>query len=113
MKVELVRLSVLFVPTVLAVSSLVFSSASGFFWNFSLLNWIVDSRYAAAIFYSAQVIHGLVVFVFLMLQAWIGERRVLRDAEASSTTSFTSRKWGVTYAFLDEAGGGRALEGTA
>jgi hypothetical protein len=103
-KVELVRLWVLFVPTVLAVSSLVFSSASGFLGNFSFLNWLLDSRYAVAAFYGAQVIHGLVVFVLLMLQAWISERRVLRDAEASGTTSFTNRKWGVTYAFLDERG---------
>jgi uncharacterized integral membrane protein len=103
-KVELVRLWVLFVPTVLAVSFLVLSSANGVLWDFSLMNWVFDSPFAAVMFQGVSVIHGIVVFVIVMLQAWVSERWVLRNSEASSTDSFRRRQWGVTYAFLDERG---------
>jgi len=103
-KVELVRLWVLFIPTILAVAFLVFSSANGILWNFSVMNWVFDSPFATVMFQGVTVIHGLVVFVIVMLQAWISERWVLRNAEASCTDSFRRRQWGVTYAFLDERG---------
>jgi hypothetical protein len=103
-RVELVRLWLLFVPTILAVTFLVFSSANGVLWNFSLLNWIFDSPFGGLMFQGVQVIHGLAVFVIVMLQMWVSERWVLRHAEASSTNSFRRRQWGVTYAFLDERG---------
>jgi hypothetical protein len=103
-RVELVRLWLLFLPTTFAVMFLVFSAANGVCCNFSVLNWIFDSPFAAVMFYGAQAIHGLVVFVIVMLQAWVSERWVLRNAEASSTDSFRRRQWGVTYAFLDERG---------
>jgi uncharacterized membrane-anchored protein len=44
-RVELVRLWLLFVPTVLAVASLVFLAAGGPM-QFSFLNWLFSSRYA-------------------------------------------------------------------
>ncbi len=103
-RVELVRLWLLFLPTIFAVTFLVFSAANGALGNFSLLNWIFDSPLAAVMLYGVQAIHGLVVFVIVMLQAWVSERWVLRNAEASSTTSFRRRQWGVTYAFWDERG---------
>jgi hypothetical protein len=103
-RVEVVRLWVLFVPVVLAVTFLVLSSADGVLWNFSVLNWVFDSPFGGLMFHGLTLIHGLVVFVIVMLQAWVSERWVLRKAEASSTTSFRRRQWGVTYAFLDERG---------
>jgi hypothetical protein len=103
-RVELVRLWLLFLPTIFAVTFLVFSAANGVLWNFSVLNWIFDSPFAAVMFYGVQAIHGLVVFVIVMLQAWVSERWVLRNAEASGTNSIRRRQWGVTYAFLDERG---------
>jgi hypothetical protein len=45
-RVELVRLWLLFVPTVLAVASLVFFAAGGSM-QFSFLNWLFSSRYAS------------------------------------------------------------------
>ncbi len=103
-RVELVRVWLLFVPTIFAVAFLVLSSANGVLGHFSLLNWLMDSPVGAAMFQALPVIHGLVVFVIVMLQGWVSERWVLRKAEARSTTSFRRRQWGVTYAFLDERG---------
>jgi hypothetical protein len=106
-KLELVRLWLLFLPTLLAVGFLVVSSGNGILWNFSLLNMIFSSKYG---FIAIQVCHVPPLIVLVLLWAWIGERWVLRDAEACAATSFsvTSRDgWRVrrvAYAFLDEHG---------
>jgi hypothetical protein len=105
-RVELVRLWLLFVPTILSVTVLVFFAASGPS-KFSYLNWFFSSRYAS--FVSPFCVYPpLLVFVLIVL--WIDERRVLRDAEACSATSFriygANDKWGgrVGYAFKGEQG---------
>lgn len=84
-RVELARLWLWFVPTSLAVIILVFFALGGP-GNFSFLNWIFSSRYSYGAFILCQYPPLLVL---VLLSAWIDERRVMRDAEACSATSFT------------------------
>lgn len=111
-KVELVRLWLLFLPTLLAVSSLVFFAAGGP-TKFSYLNWAFSSAYDYFwIVFAVGQYFPLLVLLFL--SAWIGERRVLRDAEACSVRSFSiygesagrraRRIARVSYLFMGERG---------
>jgi hypothetical protein len=106
-RVELVRLWLLFVPTFLAVSCLVLFAAHGPI-KFSYLNWIFSSRYGFIALFVGQYF-PLLVLVFL--SAWVGERRVLRDAEACSARAFSISgeqiRWRgrrVSYLFMGERG---------
>lgn len=105
-RVDLARLWLLFVPTFLAVAFLVFF-ASGGPTKFSLLNWIFSSSYGFIAFAVCQYPPLLVLF---LLAAWIGERRVMRDAEACSARSFSIIRpragWigRVSYQFMGEHG---------
>jgi hypothetical protein len=105
-RVELVRLWLLFLPTALSVIVLVFFAASGPA-KVSYLNWVFSSPYAYVVFPFCQFPPLL---VFIMLIAWIEERRVMRDAEACSATSFSIYRarvgWfgRVSYAFKSEHG---------
>lgn len=106
-KVELVRLWLLFLPTLLAVGLLVVSCGSGILWNFSLLNTIFSSKYG---FIAIQVWHAPPLIALVLLWAWISERWVMRDAEACPARSFsvTSQEgWRVrrvSYAFMGQHG---------
>jgi len=105
-RVELVRLSLLFVPTVLAVASLVFFAAGGPM-QFSFLNWLFSSRYAPI---AILILQYPPLLVLLLTAAWISERRVLRDAEACSARSYSisqaqvGRAGRVSYLFMGERG---------
>jgi len=106
-RVELVRLWLLFVPTFLSVTVLVLLAASGPA-KFSYLNSVFSSRYSFMVLWFCVYPPLL---VFLLLVAWIDERRVMRDAECCSATSFTiySRARAglvrrVGYAFMGEHG---------
>jgi len=105
-RVELARLWLLFVPTFLAVAFLVFFAAGGP-TKFSFLNWIFTSRLAYLAFFLGQYPPLLVL---LSLSEWIAERRVMRDAQACSTSSFSkypTRAGGlgrISYAFRGEHG---------
>lgn len=105
-RVELVRLWLLFVPTVLAVASLVFLAAGGPM-QFSFLNWLFSSRYAPV---AILILQYLPLLVLLLTAAWISERRVLRDAEACSARSYSisqaqvGRAGRVSYLFMGEHG---------
>jgi len=105
-RVELVRLWLLFVPTFLSLAVLVFLAASGPN-RFSYLNWFFSSRYASVVFLLCQYPPML---IFILLAAWIDERRVMRDAEACSAASFSitlaRSGWNgrVGYAFRGERG---------
>lgn len=105
-RVELARLWLLFVPTVLAVASLVFFAAGGPM-QFSFLNWLFSSRYAPL---AVLVMQYPPLFVLLLTAAWIAERRVMRDAEACSARSFSisqaqvGRAGQVSYLFMGEHG---------
>jgi len=105
-RVELVRLWLLFVPTVLAVASLVFFAAGGPM-QFSFLNWLFSSRYAPV---AILILQYPPLLVLLLTAAWIDERSVLRDAEACSARSFSishaqvGRAGRVSYLFMGEHG---------
>jgi hypothetical protein len=105
-RVDLARLWLLFVPTFLAVAVLVFLAAGGP-TKFSFLNWIFSSSYGYIGFMVCQYPPLLVLF---LLAAWIGERRVMRDAEACSARSFSIFRapagWigRVSYQFMGEHG---------
>lgn len=105
-RVELARLWLLFVPTFLAVTILVFFAAGGR-TKFSFLNWIFKSRQAYLAFLICQYPPLLVL---LLLSEWIVERRVMRDAEACSARSLsieptrTGRFGRVSYLFMGEYG---------
>jgi hypothetical protein len=105
-KVELARLWLLFVPTFLAVAFLVFFAAGGPM-KFSFFNWIFSSPYAYAPIVFLQYPPLLVL---VLLSVWIGERRVMRDAEARSARSFCfsnsagGRIARVSYLFMGDHG---------
>jgi hypothetical protein len=105
-RVELVRLWVLFVPTFLSVAVLVFFAACGPA-KFSYLNWAFSSRFAPIVILFCQYPPLL---VFVLLVAWIDERRVMRDAAACSARSFSVHRapvgWvgRVSYLFMGEHG---------
>lgn len=113
-RVDLARLWLLFLPTFLAVAFLVFFAAGGPM-KLSVLNWFFSSSYAHIAFVVCQYPPLLVL---VLLSAWIGERRVMRDAEACSARSFSLslarvRRIGrVAYLFMGEHGeyyGGNCL----
>ena len=105
-RVELVRLWLLFVPTCLAVAFLVFFAAGGPM-KFSFLNWIFSSPYA---YLPVMVLQYPPILVLVLLAAWIDERWVLRDAEARSARSFSvscspgGRLGRVSHLFMGEHG---------
>lgn len=105
-RVELVRLWLLFVPTVLALASLVFFAADGPM-KFSFLNWLFSSRYAPI---AILILQYPPLFVLLLTATWIDERRVMSDAEACSARSFSishaqvGRAGRVSYLFMGEHG---------
>jgi len=105
-RVELARLWLLFLPTALAVSFLMFFAAGGA-PKFSVLNSLFTPRFALLLFVLCQYPPLL---VFILLSAWVGERRVLRDAEACSARSFalshshSGRPARVSYLFMGEHG---------
>ena len=100
-RVELVRLWLLFLPTFLAVGFLVVSSANGILWKFSLLNRIFSSSYG---FIALVIWHWPPLIVLVLLSAWINERWVMRDAEACSARSFSITGRQVSYLFMGEHG---------
>jgi hypothetical protein len=105
-RVELARLWLLFVPTVLAVASLVFLASDGPV-KFSFLNWFFSTRYAPI---AILILQYLPLLVLLLTAAWIDERRVMRDAEACSARSLSispaqvGRAGRVSYLFMGEHG---------
>ncbi len=105
-RVELARLWLLFLPTLLAVACLVFFAAGGSA-RFSLLNWLFVSPLAFFVL-MFWVYAGL--FVLLLLSSWLSERRVMRDAEACSARYLSNqhdvrRPIGrVGYLFMGEGG---------
>jgi len=99
-RVILVRLWLLFLPTALAVAFLVFFAAGGP-EKFSVLNWSLSSGYG---FVALQVFHLAPLFVLIVISAWISERRVMRNADACSARSYTVARWRVGYQFMGAQG---------
>jgi hypothetical protein len=86
-RVELVRLWLLFLPTFAAVAFLVVTSAKGMTWNFSLL----DRFWETATYPIFLGIRAFLVLVVSLLSTWVSERWVMRDAEACSADSVSTK----------------------
>jgi len=105
-KLELVRLWLLFVPTFLAVAFLLMTSASGTIWNFSLIN--LFGAIGAVYLYLLK----LVLFAVLGLTyTWLSERWVLRNVEVCRARSVKNYGGALSYVFLDPNGGYYGGEG--
>jgi hypothetical protein len=100
-KVEPARLWLLFLPTFLAVAFLVVTAAQGTLWKFSLLNRVFSDLGP----WPVMMCRLPVFLIGGALWIWIGERRVLRDAEACSARSATVKDGRVSFMFVDSRGG--------
>lgn len=85
-KVELVRLWLLFVPTFAAIALLITTSAKGTTWDFSLL----DRFWEVSWYPVFLMLRVFLVLVVGLLSTWVTERWVLRDAEACSADSVST-----------------------
>jgi hypothetical protein len=99
-RVELARLWLLFLPTFAAVVFFVVTSASGTPWDFSLLDWF--GEHGSYPIYLG--IRGFQIIVVGLLSAWVSERWVLRDAEACSADSVSTKTGHLLYSFKDRLG---------
>ena len=108
-KIESVRLWLLFPPTALAVTFLVLTAANGTLWNFSLFDRLSSLYYGAVIV--VLLVRVPLAFVAALLWLWISERRVLRNADACSATSVTIDSGWVSYLFVDRHRGYGGGEG--
>ena len=82
-KVELVRLWLLFLPTAAAVALLVISSSAGS----SFFNTIASSNFAPFVVIPMEILFVIGVAVLGGCGMWIHERWVIRDAEACSAST--------------------------
>lgn len=105
-KVELARLWLLFVPTLIAIGFLVATAAQGTTWRFTLFgNLSSDPPTGVYIF------RAFLFFVVALLSAWLTERWVLRDGIMCNLRSLRIHSGRVSYAFVDSAGGYHGGEG--
>jgi hypothetical protein len=93
-RLELVRLWLLFIPTMFAVGFLVISSARGKFAAASFLNRLAGTSilYPASLSL-AQLLAYLSIVVAMILFFWVSERRALRNVEACSAAHHARRGW--------------------
>jgi hypothetical protein len=104
-RIEVVRLWLLFVPTVLAVGFLFTTAANGTIWKFKLL----DRDPGQNAYLLGRV---LLLVVWGVLSTWVSERWVLRNAEVCSANSVSVSTERVLYSFVNKAGeyyGGEAF----
>ncbi len=109
-RVELTRLWILFLPTVLAVIFLVLTWAEDVHLNFDFLNAMATNSLFLVLSWRLGI--ALLIGLNAILSAWISERWTLRDADLCSARSLTMKAGRVFYAFTDEHGefyGGEAL----
>ena len=99
-RVEIVRMWLLFIPTSAAVAFLVFVAAGGL-EQFATLSGMLATKYTYVVF---QAFNFVPVGVVFLLSAWINERRVLRDAHACAARSFAISGREVSYQFMGEHG---------
>jgi hypothetical protein len=95
-RVELVRLWLLFIPTMIAVGLLVFYGAQGILGRYSALNELLTGTRSVPLAYALTFVS---FGVLLLLRVWIRERWVLRDAEAGSAEILRTDKRRVSYRF--------------
>ncbi len=101
-QVELTRLWILFVPTVLAVIFLVLTWAQDMHLNFNLIEALARHNLLLALFWRLGIA-GL-IGLNAILSTWISERWTLRDASACSARSLSIKAGRVFYAFADDQG---------
>jgi hypothetical protein len=106
-RIELVRLWLLFIPTIIAIAFLIVTSANGFTWRFKLLDRLLD----VPTYSSILIVRGFLVLVVGLLSTWVSEGWVLRDAEACSADAVSIRSGTVSYSFKDRFGGYYGGEG--
>jgi hypothetical protein len=96
-RIEVVRLWLLFLLTILAVGFLVVTATKGTTWKFSLLDLdlIKDPYFFGNLF---------VMVVWAILSAWVSERWVLRNAEVCRANSVSLPPKQVVYSFVDGTG---------
>lgn len=102
-KLELARLWLLFVPTMIAVFFLVVTAAKGSTWHFELLERFL-SAHASYFYVSVRVFGTIVAVTITLLTAWMSERWVLRDVVATYATSASIRNGRLGYVFLNKEG---------
>jgi hypothetical protein len=109
-KVELVRLWLLFGPTSAAVAFLVAWSGPVSAWSVKVVDYLPSNAFLLMLIFRLGVI--LCVAVMAIISAWITERWVLRDANACSARTLACKGAHVSYAFMDPDGefyGGDAI----
>jgi hypothetical protein len=113
-RIEVTRLWILFVPTFLALAFLVATAARGMMWRVDLVRSVellIESGWVNYIFFRAGLfVAGLMVGV---LSLWFSERRVLRDADATSIRSLSAANGYLSYMFLNRSGEYYGGEGVA
>jgi hypothetical protein len=104
-RLEVARLWLLFLPTILGIAFLLITSASGTTWHFSLFENLNPTYF--------YLMRFPLVAVFAIISTWTSERWVLRNADEScSARSLTSTAGKVSYSFIDRNGeyyGGEAF----
>jgi hypothetical protein len=105
-KVELSRLWLLFLPTIIAVGILltIFSRGAGWwgiFWNVKPIQLFLENSGPFALWLLDVFLGG----VILLLSAWLSERWVLRKADVCSARSVTKDRRRILYGFQDKSGG--------
>ena len=102
-KVELTRLWMLYFPTFVAVGFLVVTWASGTTWRINLIDGLTPPLFSSnpVLLYALK---GLAFVVWILLTAWIGERRVFRNAEACSAASVSQSGRALVYSFVTKTG---------
>lgn len=99
-RVEVVRLWLLFIPTLAGIGFLLVTSASGTTWHFSLFELLerIGPVYL-------QLMRVPLFLVFALVWIWVSERWVLHKAdEACSANNVSESHVGITYSFIDKAG---------
>lgn len=96
-RIEVVRLWLLFVPTVLAVGFLVVTATKGTIWKFTLFDWDPPQN-------AYFLARALLLVVWGILSTWVSERWVLRNAEVCTANSVSVDRERVVYSFVDKAG---------
>lgn len=105
-RLEVCRLWLLFIPTLIAMAFLVVTAVFGTTWKFSVLGLILrDNGY-----WAVAIARFTVIVTLGIVSTWISERRVLRRAEAVSAKSASPSEGRVGYFFIDREGNYRGGE---
>jgi len=100
-RLEVVRLWLLFLPTFMAVAFFIVTATKGNTWKYSIMDHFWDDNY----FFVLTGIRLFVAGVIGLLSAWLSERWVFRDAHACSADSVSAMGGRILYSFIDPAGG--------